>query len=613
MIHVLLFVLCFVGHDNLIDDHADPDSVKAELIRYLEEDDFDKTVGFAEAAVEFYRSRNNLMDMAGCFMTLGNAYQRMGQYEEAIRNYNLCSETMDQIGGPMAKVNKRYILNNMAVMYLEMGEYDQAEEMWNRCIASVNDDDPGFLPQYNQDSLRCLDLATYYQNLAEMRLAQADNGDPNPQEKIDDAIRFLEQSLDYSERYGAEPNKIVGRLTGLAKAYFETGRTDDANHNLDAALQLATTLNDPYMLTAIHLLKGDVKLKLGQNENAEREYLDALSLAQENHFGEFEMEALRGAYECTKDSQPKRALAYFTQNAALKDSIYNKEQQALIRDFEVKYKMEEKEHELTLQREKNRQGKRLLALSAIVALLLLVLLGVVLVVLRQRKRRNALKDHLLFVVAHDIKAPVVTQSQLLEMTNEHIDEMTLPEVKESLQALQMSTDDLNEKMQNIIYWVKGEMGKAESQSLHFMLRELVDEVVDEMALQTRMKSLTVVNTIPADWEGYDDVDIVRMVLQNLLSNAMKFSWPQGEINISATEAQGHYWISVTDHGMGVAKEKQARLFNDVVANTKGTEGEKGTGIGLFVSRQLLKRKGGDIRLESEEGKGTTVSFTVNKA
>lgn len=613
MLRVLLFVLCLVGHGDVIDDHADPDSVKAELIRYLEEDDFEKTVCFAEAAVEFYRSRNDLMDMAGCYMTLGNAYQRMGQYEEAIRNYNLCSETMDQIGGPMAKVNKRYVLNNMAVMYLEMGEYDQAETMWDRCIASVNEADPGFLPQYDVDSLRSLDLATYYQNLAEVRLAQADNGDPNPHEKIGEAIRFLEQSLDYSERYGAEPNKIVGRLTGLAKAYFEAGRTDEANHNLDTALQMATTLNDPYMLAAIHLLKGDVKLKLGQNENAERAYLDALSLAQENHFGEFEMEALNGAYECTKDSQPKRALAYFTQNVALKDSIYNKEQQALIRDFEVKYKMEEKEHELTLQREKNRQGKRLLALSATVALLLLVLLGVVLVVLRQRKRRNALKDHLLFVVAHDIKAPVVTQSQLLEMTNEHIDEMTLPEVKESLQALQISTDDLNEKMQNIIYWVKGEMGKAESQPLHFMLRELVDEVVDEMALQTRMKSLTVVNTVPADWEGFDDVDIVRMVLQNLLSNAVKFSWPQGEINISASEAQGQYWISVTDHGMGVAKEKQARLFNDVVANTKGTEGEKGTGIGLFVSRQLLKRKGGDIRLESEEGKGTTVSFTVNKA
>ena len=613
MIRVLLFVLCFVGYDNLIDDHADPDSVKAELIRYLEEDDFDKTVGFAEAAVEFYRSRNDLMDMAGCYMTLGNAYQRMGQYEEAIRNYNLCSETMDQIGGPMAKVNKRYILNNMAVMYLEMGEYDQAESMWNRCIASVNDDDPGFLPQYNQDSLRCLDLATYYQNLAEVRLAQADNGDPNPQEKIDDAIRFLEQSLDYSERYGAEPNKIVGRLTGLAKAYFEAGRTVEANHNLDTALQLATTLNDPYMLAAIHLLKGDVKLKLGQNENAERAYLDALSLAQENHFGEFEMEALSGAYESTKDSQPKRALAYFTQNVTLKDSIYNKEQQALIRDFEVQYKMEEKEHELTLQREKNRQGKRLLALSATVAFLLLVLLGVVLVVLRQRKRRNALKDHLLFVVAHDIKTPVQTQSQLLEMTHEHIDEMTMPEMKESLQALKVSADDLNEKLQNIIYWVKCEMGKAENPPKRFVLRDLADEVVDEMTSHIQMKSLTVVNTIPAEWECLDDDNIVRMVMQNLLSNAVKFSWPNGEIKISANEASGSYWVAVSDKGMGIPKDKLQRLFNDVVTNSDGTIGEMGTGIGLFVTKQLMERHGGKVKLESEEGRGTTVGFTVKKA
>ena len=613
MLLAILFVLCFVANGFVIDDHADPDSVKAELIRYLEEDDFDKTVSFAEAAVEYYRGRNDLMDMAGCYMTLGNAYQRMGQYEEAIRNYNLCSETMDQVGGPMAKVNKRYVLNNMAVMYLEMGEYDQAESMWNRCIASVNEADPGFLPQYNQDSLRCLDLATYYQNLAELRLAQADSDDPNPQEKIGEAIRFLEKSLDYSERYGAEPNKIVGRLTGLAKAYFEAGRTDDANHNLDTALQLATTLNDPYMLAAIHLLKGGVKLKLGQNENAERAYLDALSLAQENHFGEFEMEALSGAYESTKDSQPKRALAYFTQNVALKDSIYNKEQQALIRDFEVQYKMEEKEHELTLQREKNRQGKRLLALSATVALLLLVLLGVVLVVLRQRKRRNALKDHLLFVVAHDIKTPVQTQSQLLEMTHEHIDEMTMPEMKENLQALKVSADDLNEKLQNIIYWVKCEMGNAENPPKRFVLHDLADEVVGEMTSHIQMKSLTVVNAIPAEWTCLDDDNIVRMVLQNLLSNAVKFSWPNGEIKISANETSEGYWVAVSDKGMGIPKDKLQRLFNDVVTNSDGTIGEMGTGIGLFVTKQLMERHGGKVKLESEEGRGTTVSFTVKKA
>jgi signal transduction histidine kinase len=485
--------------------------------------------------------------------------------------------------------------------------------MWNRCIASVNDDDPGFLPQYNQDSLRCLDLATYYQNLAEVRLAQADNGDPNPQEKIDDAIRFLEQSLDYSERYGAEPNKVASRLTGLAKAYFETGRTDDANHNLDAALQLATTLNDPYMLTAIHLLKGDVKLKLGKNENAEREYLNALSLAQENHFGEFEMEALSGAYECTKDSQPKRALAYFTQSAALKDSIYNKEQQALIRDFEVKYKMEETEYELALQQEKNRQGRRLLSLSVAVALLLLVLLIVGLRVAFLRKRRNEMKDQMLFVVAHDIKTPVVSQAQLLDMTCQHFDAMPKEEIKENIEALKMSTDDLKDKLQNIIYWVRNEMGGLSSDHTPFGISTVVDEVMQELSLQARMKGLSIANEVPAEWMAFDDEKAVRTVLQNLLSNAVKFSYPQGVVSITATEEAHCYRLTVTDHGRGIAKERMTLLLKGFAPYSQGTEGEVGTGIGLFVSQQLLSRNGGKITIESQEGQGTSVSFTIKKA
>ena len=613
MIRVLLFVLCFVGHDNLIDDHSDPDSVKAELIRYLEEGDFHTTVEYAEAAAEFYRKRDDLMDLAGCYMTLGNAYQRMGRYDDAIRNYNLCSETMDRIGGPMAKVNKRYVLNNMAAMHLEMGEYDVAEEMWNRCIASVNEADPGFLPQYDADSLRCLDLATYYQNLAEVRLAQADSDESARQEKVDDAIRYLEQSIDFSERYAAEPYKVVSRLAGLAKARFEAGRSIEADQTLAAAIEMAQETDDQYMLAAMLLLKGDMEHGLGRTGNAEKHYLEALDMARENHFGEFEMEALRGAYECTKDSHPQRALAYFTESAALKDSIYNKEQQALIRDFEVKYKMEEKERELAFQREKNRQGKRLLALSVAVGFLLLVLLIIGLRVAFLRKRRNEMKDHLLFVVSHDIKTPVVSQAQLLGMTCEHLDDMPKEEVSENLQVLKVSTDDLKDKLQNIIYWVKGEMGTIENQPATFKLGEITQEVVDGMSLQAKMKNLAIHNEIPDDWLCLDDANVVRMVLQNLLSNAIKFSWPNGAIRVTASEAEGRYAVAVRDEGKGIGKERLERLLKGIVSFGQGTGGEMGTGIGLFVSQQLMERKGGEIKIESREGEGTTASFTVNKA
>lgn len=609
----IIFVLCLVGYGETIDLGADKDSVKAELIRCLEEGDYYKTVGFAEAAAEFYRHHDDKTDLAGCYMTLGNAHQRMGHYEEAVRCYNLCSATMDEIGGPMAKVNKRYVHNNMAAMYLEMGEYGLAEDLWNQCIASVNSDDPGFLPHYNQDSLRCLDLATYYQNLAEVRLEQALLEKEKKLERTDEAIRFLEQSIDFSERYSAEPTKIVGRLMGLAKAYFEAGRTADATLKAKAAMQMAIDLDDKYMITALHLLEGEMELRQGRTETAEHHYLEAFGMARENHFGEFEMDALRGAYECTKVHHPARALTYFTENAALKDSIYNKEQQALVRDYEVKYKMEEKEHELAMQQEKNRQGRRLLVLSLTVAALLLVLLLIGVQIGIKRKQRNALKDHLLFIVAHDIKAPVISQSQLLDITCKHFDIMPKEEMKENLEALKVSADDMRNKLQNIIYWVKGELGGYEAQQVVFGLSQLTMDVMQDLALQIDMKGLKVLNEIPHDWQGLDDVNAVRMAMQNLLSNAVKYSWPNGEIHITAKEDNGRYWISVSDNGLGIGKEKMERLLKGFVAHTDGTAGEMGTGIGLFVTRQLMDRKGGKIKMESQVGKGTTVSFTVNKA
>lgn len=285
----------------------------------------------------------------------------------------------------------------------------------------------------------------------------------------------------------------------------------------------------------------------------------------------------------------------------------------MVRDYEVKYKMEEKEHELAMQQEKNRQGRRMLVLSLTVAALLLVLLLIGVQIGIKRKQRNALKDHLLFIVAHDIKAPVISQSQLLDITCKHFDIMPKEEMKENLEALKVSADDMRNKLQNIIYWVKGELGGYEAQQVVFGLSQLTMDVMQDLALQIDMKGLKVLNEIPHDWQGLDDVNAVRMAMQNLLSNAVKYSWPNGEIHITAKEDNGRYWISVSDNGMGIGKEKMERLLKGFVAHTDGTAGEMGTGIGLFVTRQLMDRKGGKIKMESQVGKGTTVSFTVNKA
>ena len=176
-----------------------------------------------------------------------------------------------------------------------------------------------------------------------------------------------------------------------------------------------------------------------------------------------------------------------------------------------------------------------------------------------------------------------------------------------------ATDDLKDKLQNIIYWVKNEMDGAKNAPSEFGLRGIAQEAVQELSLQAHMKNLTIANEVPATWRALDDEDAVRTVLQNLLSNAVKFSFPQGEVSITANEENERYRIVVTDHGRGIANERKELLLKGFAPYMEGTHGEMGTGIGLFVSQQLLSRNGSKISIESQEGQGTTVSFTVNKA
>lgn len=111
---------------------------------------------------------------------------------------------------------------------------------------------------------------------------------------------------------------------------------------------------------------------------------------------------------------------------------------------------------------------------------------------------------------------------------------------------------------------------------------------------------------------HSDPSVVSLVLQNLLSNAVKFSYPHGEIHVGMEEEADQLWLLVKDNGKGITEQKLEQIFRFVTNSTSGTGGETGTGIGLFVSKQLLEKTGGVIRVESVLGEGTTVRFSIKK-
>ena len=581
-----------IGREPNFDADTDKDEIKLKVLRtmilyFFNGNDFQHVVQYSEIGIEHYNKIDDPFNEAGCTMTLANAYQRLGQLDKAIECYNRCNELMDEIGGEMAEVNKRYVMNNIAEIHLAMNEYDRAEEMYNKCIAMLGEVDPN-------DTASNLDLATYYQNLAEVHIAQ----------HKDDAVGLAEQSLELSQRYQDTPNKIINRLLSLSKAYGNMGKTKEGERLMDEALQLAEDNNEVFLQAVIHLQKGD--------------YAQAIAMAEENHYDELLQEALEDAYRAERDINPKLALEYYERSVMMKDSVFNETQQQLIRDYQVRYAMQEKEHELQMEQEKAKRNRMYVIVLAVVAVLLMIIAVIWYLLAQARKRRaeelahlNETKNHLLSIVSHDVKTPVSAICQVLRGITDGYDSIADTDKKAHLVMLRSTSEALKDRMENIIQWVKQELENSEVTREEFGLYPLVEECIKTLETSIGVKSLKVVNAVPTDLKAHDDANVVSMVLQNLLGNAVKYSYPDGEITITTDRRDDFVWISVADNGMGIGEKKLEKIFNYMTDSSKGVGGETGTGIGLFVSKQFIEKIGGEITIESGKGVGTTVRFSVH--
>ena len=581
-----------IGREPNFDADTDKDVIKLKILRtmilyYFNHNDFQHVVQYSEVGIEHYDKIGDLFNEAGCIMTLANAYQRLGQLDKAIECYNRCSELMDEIGGEMAAVNKRYVMNNIAEIHLAMNEYDVAEEIYGKCIEMLGEIDAS-------DTASMLDLATYYQNLAEVHIAQ----------NKDDAVGYAEQSLELSRKYLDTPHKVINRLMTLSKAYERLGRDKESQRLLDEALQLAEDYNETYLQAVIHLQKG--------------EYSQAIAMAKENHYDELLQEALKDAYRYERERNPKLALEYYEQSMAMRDSVFNETQQQLIRDYQVRYATAEKEHALALEQEKSKRNRLYIIVLSIVVLLLIVITLIWIRLAKVRKTRNEelthlnkTKDRLLSIVSHDVKTPVGAMCQVLRGITDGYDGISDTDKRAQLMILRSSSEALHDRMDNIIQWVKQELANSTTTRIIFSINELVDECIKTQETSITMKSLKVNNEVPKYIMGFDDINVVRLVIQNLLGNAVKFSYPNGEITIKANHDIDIAWISVADNGMGISEAKLEKIFNYMTSSDKGTSGETGTGIGLFVSKQFIDKIGGKMTIESKKGVGTTVSFSIH--
>lgn len=224
---------------------------------------------------------------------------------------------------------------------------------------------------------------------------------------------------------------------------------------------------------------------------------------------------------------------------------------------------------------------------------------------------NAAKDKFFSIIAHDLKNPFNALLGFSEFLLENYREMATSEIEEQLVLLRDTSKHTFSLLEDLLTWSKAQRGKIECKPHIVKFKTICDEVRALIGYLADEKEIALVLESDTEIDVYADANMLKTILRNLVSNAIKFSYRGGKITTRVTGDDKAVTISVEDNGKGISRENQGKLWNLAGKyTTRGTENESGTGLGLLICKEFVAAHGGKIRVESEEGKGSKFIFTL---
>ncbi len=225
---------------------------------------------------------------------------------------------------------------------------------------------------------------------------------------------------------------------------------------------------------------------------------------------------------------------------------------------------------------------------------------------------NEIKDKLFAIIAHDLRGPAFSLQDVGRKLNYLIKTEQMDRLQAYGASVDVSVDRLNFILNNLLNWANQNLKTISLQPEKVNLLELTHETLVEFEEQIKQKLIKLHLDIPTNLLAFSDKEVLRTITRNLISNAIKFTQPKGNIKLHAKKHNGSVKLAFRDDGVGIPMSKKETIFE--LRNNKstpGTDGEKGTGLGLNISRKLAQLNGGDIVLDTTPNqKGTTFVLEI---
>jgi len=226
------------------------------------------------------------------------------------------------------------------------------------------------------------------------------------------------------------------------------------------------------------------------------------------------------------------------------------------------------------------------------------------------RETNATKDKLFSIISHDLRSPIAGMKSLMELISRH--GLTQSEFIQVSQSLRKNIDSVYDDMDNLLQWAQSQLNGLKLKKEHFSLHSLVSDKMHLFQEVANAKRVMLVNSVEEDLVLFADMNQMGLVLRNLIANGVKFSSPGGLLEISAVRGDTNVTIEVKDRGVGMTDKDLVNLFHkETHFSKRGTNNEKGIGLGLILTKEFVEANGGSISVFSELGKGTIFSIRLD--
>jgi PAS domain S-box-containing protein len=230
----------------------------------------------------------------------------------------------------------------------------------------------------------------------------------------------------------------------------------------------------------------------------------------------------------------------------------------------------------------------------------------------QLKESIESKNKLFSIIGHDLRGPIGSSLQMLELLTSD-EELTQDEKNTFLEEFKKANKTVFNLLENLLNWSRSQTNSILLKPTQFSINKLINDNVEFLASSAKQKALNVIVKSGQEHSVFADEDTIAVVFRNLLSNAIKFTPNNGEIIISIIDKGQQIEVEIADNGVGMKKEFTENLFKSKnFSSSRGTNKEKGSGLGLVLCKDFIEKNGGQIRVESFLGKGSKFFITIPK-